>query len=168
MQEEKFESLCRRFNVDPVSNEGDIARVFFENGMKTALLHQTSEPTLLVGGGVTTSRAIGELLKSQIAQEVDFEPVQFEYSYDPDDLTQADVQRLMYTLRIILSAFEEHKRVANRTIAALWESCNPDDPYTEVEFQALNKWKASKADIKEKAKNLADIQRKLKKISKLM
>jgi hypothetical protein len=168
MQEEKFESLCRRFNVDPVSNEGDIARVFFENGMKTALLHQTSAPALLVGGGVPTIHAISALLKTQIAQEVDFEPVQFEYSYDPDDLTQADVQRLMYTLRLILSAFEEHKRVANRTIAALWEECNPDEPASAAAFHELNNWKASKADIKEKSKQLADIQRKLKKISKLM
>lgn len=164
MYNEKFESLCRRFNVDPVSTDGDLANVFFNLGVKFALKEQTSEPVLIVDQPFRIPEK--DLLAFADSQEIDFE-----YINDPDDLTQADVQRLMHVLRTILSAFETHKQVANASINLYWELSDvnrQDDPSVQHAYAALNRWKESKADITEKGKQLAEIQRKLKKIAKLM
>lgn len=156
MFNEKFESLCRQFKLDPISEEGDIANVFFNLGVKYALKEQTSVPSLLVG----------------CDQEVDFQGHNFDtivfdemYVPDPDDLTQADIQSLSSTLNKILNSFELHLKACDRSINVLWDACDINkkgDPVVDQYYQMLNDWKENKRNIKEKYKKFAAIQRKLK------
>lgn len=150
---EKFEVFCKRFNIDPVSPDGDLANVFFNLGLKTALKEQTSVPALLV---------------SSADQEIDFQFVQF--VHDPDDLTQADMQSMSSLLNKILNSFHEGIDTCTRGIRFFWERSTPGYPSrseSDQMFKQLNLWKANREELRSQVKKYAALQRKLKILMKI-
>lgn len=78
-------------------------------------------------------------------------------------MDQPDLQFTTYVFRELIASFEENIRIAERTIAKLWNVCDPENPASKVYFDDMNRWKDIKRELQGKLARMQRIQSTLKK-----
>ena len=144
---EKFNALANAYEIS--DDEKALAQFFWYAGLQHAFQRGTSKPVLLKPKGKST-----------------LSPSLIQRAKADKELTASEANLLSLILKEILYNSNTWKPKMQMTIDGLWSMCDKEDKSTEKYFIEMNKGKAKLAKIKQQESILANVQRKLKKISK--
>ena len=137
----EFDNLVERMGLG--EDERTLAEIFWKRAEKALQGKPLQEATLLGGQPLNL--------------------VLFKFA-DKDDLTQDELNFMIWLNRNTLNNVNEMKMFINQTIKTEWKNCNPDDPMTQGNFEMMNDYKDMQRKMKRQTNMLSSIQRKLKKM----
>lgn len=153
---DKFNSLSSIVGLS--KDEVATAKFFWYAGVKYALKMNTNVPALLKPKATHAEEQAAKFwLNRKVTDYYDKEETQ---------LTGYEAKFMTLVLSKFLSVIDKDKSELKQIKKELWEMCNPEDETSKPYFNDLNKVKHTLAKIKDQQKTIANVQRKLKKMSK--
>jgi len=83
--------------------------------------------------------------------------------FTSDEFTQAELQFMKSLIEKELTFLSNETRWRKCLLSTLWEDCNPDDPYSQENFNVFSSGLVKYKKAKLKKSKLEIIQRKIKK-----
>lgn len=158
--QDKFNALSRAVELQP--EEQAAAKFFWYAGLRHAFQRATSKAALLYAPDDVHTRSKLNWPLSGVKSANDTQ----QYKGYDSEISPYEAKLLQLLLAEVLCRANDEFPLIQREINSMWKYCNKDDDTTQGIFNTMNKMKTKLHRLKGQYNTFANLQRKLKKISK--